>query len=213
MISLNQRIRAHKRSSSLHPQQRKAPTHHIARRTSTDTTDSSSISAPLIHSFDASGLVENCSTEGRSIEQAPATMQLLNRDLFARGTLRRRLCASLSRKVKEHHISVNAAFHLQHGSVTTDGRNPSIVYVERGFGRKDGEVEGFRSSLKVYHRDINGAYGVYYGAIAKRDVDGREMQWGQSKEEARIHKASVQGDGTGMQLGKRDGWEYEHLNS
>jgi hypothetical protein len=140
-------------------------------------------------------------------------MQLLNRDLFARGNFRRRLRASLSRKIEEHHTSVNAAFHLQYGSVMKNGQNPSIVYVERGFGRKDGEVGGFRDRMKKYHREINGAYGTYYGAVAMRDVDGREMQWGQSNEKTRTHKASVQGDGTGIQWGKRDGWGYEYLKS
>ena len=163
MISPNQRIRPHKPSPSLPPKQAKTPTHHTSRSPSTDTTDTSCTTAPLIYSFDAPGLVEkNHCISTQSTEQASIATQPVNRDLCARSTPCRRLCALLFRKIKEHHTSVNAAFHLQYGSVAIDGRDSC------GYGRKDGEVGGFRNSLKKHHREIDGAYGSYDGAVAGR---------------------------------------------
>ena len=161
MISPNQRIRRHKPSPSLPPKQAKTPTHHTSRSPSTDTTETPSTTAPLIYSFDTSGLVEkNHCISTQSTEQPSIAIQLVNRDLCARSTSCRRLCTLLSRKIKEHHTSVNAAFHLQYGSVVIDGRDPC------GYRRKDSEIGGFRNSLKKHHREIDGAYGSYDGAAA-----------------------------------------------
>ena len=76
-----------------------------------------------------------------------------------------------------------------------------------GYGRKDGEVGGFRNSLKKHHREIDGAYGSYDGAVARRDGSARE------RGEKDGLKVRMQEDRTGVQWGKRDGWNYKPLNS
>ncbi|KAF2019455.1 hypothetical protein BU24DRAFT_406124 [Aaosphaeria arxii CBS 175.79] len=156
IISPNQRIRAHKPPCSLPSAQIETPTHRGVRPSSIDTKDCSSTFTPSSYSFDAPGLGDNRLTPLQGISQAPTTMQSLNHDLSSPKALYRRICASLSRNIKEHHRSVNAAFYLLYGSRTTDDQKFDAANARSGFSQNDAGVGGFKKSMERYHYEMNG---------------------------------------------------------
>ena len=126
MISPNQRILAHKPSPSRFPAQTKASTPYAIRRTSVETTDPPSTSTHPVYSYDASGFADDGSTSSQKTSQSSITRHPLHRHIFA----------SLSRKFRAHHQSVDSSSNPQHGSNAIDEPHPGDTHA-RGGGFKN----------------------------------------------------------------------------
>lgn len=95
--------------------------HHLC-RASRDTTKTSSTTSLLADPIDVPSPSYRDTTYSERSSSTSSTMRLLDSRTTTSKTLFRRVSASLSRRLREHHQGVNAAFHLQYGSITTKGQ-------------------------------------------------------------------------------------------